>query len=55
MHIPYSHLTDEELLLRVATKTDVTDLELELAERMFKLADLVESLEQEIYDTQDQP
>ena len=37
VHTPFANLTDEELILEVANRQKVTDLELELALRLEQL------------------
>jgi hypothetical protein len=39
MYTPHAHLTDEELLREVFTKSDATDMEIELACRIEYLLD----------------
>ena len=48
VHTPFANLTDEELIMEVANRPKVTDLELELA-----LALRVEQLLDELYGLQE--
>ena len=41
VHTPFANFTDEELILEVANRPKVTDLELELALRVEQLLSLI--------------
>lgn len=47
VHTPFANLTDEELILEVANRPKVTDLELELALRIEQLLDELYGLQED--------
>ena len=47
VHTPFANLTDEELILEVANRPKVTDLELELALRVEQLLDELYGLQED--------
>lgn len=47
VHTPFANLTDEELILEVASRLKVTDLELELALRVEQLLDELYGLQED--------
>ena len=47
VHTPFANFTDEELIMEVANRPKVTDLELELALRVEQLLDELYGLQEE--------